>query len=540
MNKVVARVLAEIIGALRFKWHGMVLAWVVCVCGWIGITMIPNSYESKAVLYIDTATVLRPLLADLAVNTNVMSEVRMMTEVLLSRPQLERVVRDTDLDLRADTQEEMEELLSLVRSRIEVTGGAPQNVYDEQNLYTIKFTDSNPQMVYTVVQSLLDSFVEKSLGQNKEDTVGAQKFIEDQIEQYEKRLSEAEERLANFKKENVGLMPSEGQDYYQSLQIAIDERDKARAEFNRVQRRRDALQQQIDGEVPTFGLLASPDGGSGEGESGNEQLEVLEQELAGLLLKYTEKHPRVVDLTNRIEQIRIQEEQIAELNGGQPTYDLNTDLVSMNSLDLNPVYQSLKISIGEANAELSALGAQVSEAESKVAYLREMVDTIPEVEAQLARLNRDYEVNRAQHTALLQRLESARLSEDAEFRNDEIKFRIIEPPVVPLKPVGPNRPLFATVILIAGLGIGGVFAYSLSMINPVFNSIDDLRQSLQLPVLGAISSFQSNTAKRKSHRSMRRFKYAVAALLIIYISTMALWPATGLIKEVLYGTGMPT
>ena len=539
MHNLVSRVLAEVVGAMRFRWQGMLFAWVVCILGWAGISLIPNSYESKAVLYIDTATVLRPLLADLAVSTNVMSEVRMMTEVLLSRPQLERVVRDTDLDLRAHNRQEMDRLITQVRQRIQVTSASPQNAYNEHDLYTIKFTDKDPRTVHKVVQSLLDSFVEKSLGQNKADSAGAQRFIEEQIEEYEKRLAEAERKLADFKKKNVGLMPSEGQDYYQRLQVALDELNEARSEYASVSRRRDALQKQIEGETPTFGLLASPDNDSKRGEGGSDQIRVLERELASLLLKYTEKHPKVVDLRNRIEQIRNQEAQKAQANE-QPTYTLDTDLVTMNSLDLNPVYQSLRISMGEANAKLSELSEKVAAAEQRVAYLQRMVDTIPEIEAQLARLNRDYEVNRAQHTALLTKLESARLGEEAESRNEEIKFRVIEPPVVPLKPVGPNRYLLATVVLLAGFGLGGALSYGMNVLKPVFNSTFDLRQALQLPVLGSITVFRTEQQKLESRRRARRFALAAAALVALYGASMALWPASDAIKQALVDAGVLT
>lgn len=538
MNNIVAQVSTEVVGASRFKWHAMIFAWLVCIIGWIGVVIIPNTYESKAVLYIDTATVLRPLLADLAVNTDVMSEVRMMTEILLSRPQLQRVVRETDLDLRAKTDEALEDLLTSVRKRIQVFGSSARNSYNDQNLFTIRFEDKDPQTVYDVVQSLLDSFVDTSLGQNKADSVGAQDFIQGQIAQYEKRLAEAEQSLAEFKKANVGLMPSEGRDYYERLQIALDELDESQSEYNRVAKRRGALQKQIDGEEPTFGLLASPGGKTDQSAPGNERLDLLEEQLSTLLLRYTEKHPKVVDLNNRIEQIRQQQEQQVALAGSQPTYSLDTDLVNMNSLDLNPVYQSLKISIGEANAQLSELSEKISGAQSRVAYLREMVDTMPEVEAQLARLNRDYEVNKTQHTALMRRLESARLSEEAEFRNEEIKFRIIEPPVVPLKPIGPNRYLFATIVLLAGFGIGGAFAFLLNRIFPVFNSTNELRDSLQIPVLGSVSVYLSEKAKKEARRSRRRFSYAAIALIALYMTTLVLWPAVDIIKEALTSAGV--
>lgn len=538
MHDIVSKALAEALGIIRFRWQGLLTAWLVCVLGWVGITLIPNSYESKAVLYIDTATVLRPLLADLAVNTDVMSEVLMMTEVLMSRPQLERVVRETDLHLRAKTREEFEELLASVRQQIQVMGGAPMNSYSEQNLFTIRFVDKDPVVVHAVVRSLLDAFVGRSLGQNRADTADAQQFIEEQIFDYEDRLAEAEKRLADFKKKNVGLMPSEGRDYYQRLQVALDDLSQSQSEYNKIKRRRDALQDQIDGEEPTFGLLASPDSSIGSPAEGDAEIEALEEEMATLLSRYTEKHPRVVELSNRIQQLQRQRDQFAGLAAQQPAFTLDTDLVNMNSLDLNPVYQNLKIAIGEANAELSGVESQITDAKARVEYLREMVDTIPEVEAELSRLNRDYEVNRTQHTALLRRLESARLSEDAEFRNDEVKFRVIEPPYVPLKPIGPNRYLFATVVLIAGMGIGLSFSYLLSLINPVYTSIDGIREDLHLPVLGALSVFESVDERQQSRRGNRRFVMGAGGLIAMYFVVLAIWPMSDVLKNVLMNSGV--
>jgi protein tyrosine kinase modulator len=531
MNNIISRIVIEVLGARRFKWHGMVIAWLVCVTGWIGVALLPNNYESKAVLHVDTASVLRPLLADLAVNTNVMSEVRMMSEILRSRPQLERILRDTDLDLRADTPAELDDLLTSVRDRIRVSGGSPRNSYSERNIYTIKFVDRDPKMVHAVVQSLLDSFVETSLGQNKADSAGAQKFIEGQIAQYEQRLSEAEQDLAQFKRENVGLMPSEGQDYYQRLQSAMEELDRLRAEEVTILSRRRELQRQIDGEEPTFGLLTAPD--TRPSLSTGSGLEVYEQELATLLLKYTDKHPKVVELRNRIDQMRRRQVQSAAASQSGP--EIGTELTSMNILDRNPVYQSLKIAIGQSAAELSEVREQISSTRSRVENLRKMVDAVPEIEAKLARLNRDYEVNKAQYTALLRRLESARLSEQADSQTEDVKFRVIEPPVIPLKPTGPNRDLFATIVLLFGFGIGGGFAFLLNLLNPVFNGPDDVRQTLQLPVLGSIPAFQSEAQKAASKQRHHRFAYAAGGLVVMYIFALMFWPAADYVREIIQG-----
>ena len=460
----------------------------------------------------------------------------MMSEVLLSRPQLERVVRDTDLDLRAETPAEMEELLASVKERIQVSGAGPRNAFSEQNLYTIRFADRDPQIVYAVVQSLLDSFVESSLGQNKAESAGAQKFIQDQVATYERRLADAEQELAEFKRNNVGLMPSEGTDYYQRLQSELDELEELEEERSTILTRRRELQGQLDGETPSFGLLTPRDTAPPPQISGTSSgAEALESELASLLLKYTDKHPKVVDLKNRIEQIKTQQGQRLPTDSEPSGPTLGTQLNAADTLDRNPVYQNLKIAIGKASAELSEINEQVATARSRVTRLQSMVDKVPEVEAQLSQMNRDYEVNKAQHTALLRRLASARLSEQAESQTEDVQFRVIEPPVVPLQPTGPNRNLFASFVLAAGFGVGGALAFLLNLLNPVFNSANDVRQVLSLPVLGTIPAFKSEQEKAVSRRSIRRFAYAAAGLVVVYGVTILLWPMATYLKQAFSG-----
>ena len=116
--------------------------------------------------------------------------------------------------------------------------------------------------------------------------------------------------------------------------------------------------------------------------------------------------------------------------------------------------------------------------------LKEAVDTVPEVEAQLSRLNRDYAVTKDRHEALLKRREFLRLGEDASNSSNQLKVRIIDPPSVPLEPIGPNRYLFITVMLLGGLASGLGFAFLWHQLKPVFDTRQQLREFVNLPVLG--------------------------------------------------------
>ena len=166
-------------------------------------------------MYVDTDTVLKPLLSGLAVDSNVQNRVGMMSRVLLSRPNMERVARETDLYLRTRSAQAFTALVESLPARITLEGNSRENVY------TLRYSDAEPAMAQRVVQTLLDTFVEDTLGVKRADTDSAQSFLQEQIREYETRLRDAEDRLARFKKDNVGLMPGETGDYYTRLQTGL-------------------------------------------------------------------------------------------------------------------------------------------------------------------------------------------------------------------------------------------------------------------------------------------------------------------------------
>ncbi len=167
---------------------------------------------------------------------------------------------------------------------------------------------------------------------------------------------------------------------------------------------------------------------------------------------------------------------------------MGTEQALVRSLDTNPVYQNLRMSLSQADADMAELRGQISAQQGIVADLRSRVNAIPEIEAELSRLNRDYEVNKEQHDTLLQRLESARISQQADQNTDNVKFRIIQPPSVPAKPSGPNRPLLDSLVLLAALAAGVGIAVLLAQLHPTFSNRETLQRLSGVPVLGAISA----------------------------------------------------
>lgn len=499
-------------GVWRFRWIALATTWALAIGGWAAVAFMPNTFRSEARFYVDSETVLKPLLAGLAVGTDISSQVSSMARVILSTPNLQRVAQETELSLRSKTPEGETAMVESLKRRIRLEAGAG-------NLYTISFDDRDRRMSQKVVQSVLNAFVEGTLGIKREDTNQAQAFLSVQLKEYEQRLREAEDRLADFKRHNIGKMPGDAGDYYGKLQAAQNKAEETRAQLRIAESKKAELLRQLEGEEPTFGLGPDATGQSGAAATSTDsQISLYKSKLDALLVQYTEKHPEVLALRETI--ARLEQQRAAEAAkrhaSGQPASSAGATV-----LNINPVYQAMRVSLSQTELQLVEARNQLATDDGEVASLRSMVNTVPQVEAELVRLNRDYEVNKAQYQALLQRLDSARLSEQADASKESGRFRIVEPPVAADQPIAPNRPLLNTVILLFAIGAGLGLAVVLHQINPVFSTRKQLAAETDLPVLMSISSVPVIGAITPNDRKALLVGLS-GALVALYIAVLAL------------------
>src|SRR5262245_35807148 len=337
MYEVWAQVVEHLSGMWRFRWRALAVAWFVALAGWAWVYALPNIYSASARVHVDTESALRPLLRGLAVETNIQDQLAFMTRALLSRPQLEKVARETDLDLRAHTPKEMETIIEDLQAKIIISGEG------RSSIYTISYEDADRKLAQRVVQTLLDTFVETSLGDKRNDSSSAQRFLEDQIKDYEQRLNQAEDRLADFKKKHVGMMPDDGGDYYARLQKENDTLETLRADLRLAQDRRDQLAGQIDGEEAVFGIVQPASNGTTM--TIDTKIAEYEQQLADLRLRFTDKHPDIQTLEATIARLKKQREQeMASIEGAR---------AATPGLEMNPVYQKLRMALTEADLEVT-------------------------------------------------------------------------------------------------------------------------------------------------------------------------------------------
>lgn len=492
------------------RWIGVITAWIVGSVAAVVITRMPDQYEAVARIYVDTQSVLKPLMAGLTVQPNVDQQVMILSRTLISRPNIEKLVRMTDLDHGLKTTADRERLVDSLGERLKIAaaGGI--------NLYTLAFRDTNPQTAQRVVQSLTSMFVESSLGGKRKDTDAAKLFIEEQIKIYEKKLAEAENRLKEFKLRNMNLNISDGKDSFGRMGEASAMMSQARLALREAENSRDALKRQIEGEEPT--LL---DGFSG-GDSGlqtpsvpeiDNRITAMKQSLDTLLQRYTEQHPDVAGTRRVIRDLEEQKKQeLAARKAAAKPRSPGAIAPAAN----NPVYQQLKISLAEAEANVASLRTRVAEYDARYNRARTDMRMLPEIESEFVQLNRDYAVHKSNYDSLVGRRESATMSGELEANSGMAEFRLIDPPRVIPQPVAPNRLRLLSLALLGAIAAGAAASFAASQIRRRFFDAYSLENAMGIPVLGTVSLIESEPLRRKERRSLLAFIAATLALLGSY------------------------
>jgi polysaccharide chain length determinant protein (PEP-CTERM system associated) len=505
----------------RRRWYAAGVAWLVCVSGWAFVAMMPNTYTAKTRIYVDADSMLRPLLRGIAVDSNVLNEVDIMQRTLLSRPNLQKVARLADLDLGAKTLADQETVISDLQRKLKISSQG-------RSLFELSYEGTQPVTAKKVIQSLLDIFVDGNLGNPRRDMVQAQSFINEQIREYEKQLEQAERRLADFKAQNMGFLPGDN-NYSSKLESARNEAAKTQGELGEARKSRDELRKQV-ADVPktieTVNVgslgpdLGPPIGGGPATGDGVLRVPELEQKLKTLRLRFTDRHPDVIETKRLLELAKQEEEErAAKEAAGGPT---QPQPGSVKTTASNPVYEQLKLAQIQQEQLIATLESRLERNQGDVRRWEQLARSVPGVAAEMARLDRDYSVIKRNYDELLARREAARIGQDLETQTKSVQFRLIDPPEVPAKPTGPNRLLFVSAVFVVGLGAGCVFAFFISQLDSTMRHVEQVRTAFQLPILGGVSMIQSAWAMRRQRIEVASFGLACLSLLGAYLGLLSI------------------
>src|SRR5438445_3118523 len=187
-------------GTWHYRWIGMGVAWAICVVGWLGVALLPNQFQAVAMIYVDTDTMMAPLLRGLTVSTDPEQQVSVMLNTLLSRPNLEQVVHLTNPRAANLTAAEMAKQVEELQNNITI------KPLSTKNLFMLSYTDRNPDKGLNVSQTLLSIFVDSNIGNKRHDLEGAQSFLDTKVNEYETLVRQAEARRTKFKQDNLEVL----------------------------------------------------------------------------------------------------------------------------------------------------------------------------------------------------------------------------------------------------------------------------------------------------------------------------------------------
>ncbi len=498
----------------RRKWMTAFAAWAICIVGWTVVSMMPAKYESSARVYVDADGLLGPLLRGLAVEVDPAQQLDVLQRTLLSRPNLEQLIHMADLDARIKTPAEKDALIRGLPDAITIK---PQT----KNLFTISYQDSNPTQTRNVVQALLTIFAENTTGTTRAQMDNAQRFLTDQINQYEQQLRAAEQRRADFRGQHLDVLA--GQGAMRELDISRQRLTDAKSQLQDAIARRDALKAEL-GQIPQ-----TSGGGSGiqVAQAAGPiaiQLGEAQRQLADLRTKYTEAHPDVVALKSQIEDLtkRLSTDRSGGSSGGSSstttTYGANGSRVTVTT---SQVYEQIQVRLVEQASQVASLQRRLEDATADKARLEGLARTAPEIEAAAQDLDRNYDVLKKNYDELLTRREATNLSQAADTKADKIQFRVVDAPQVPLNPIAPNRPVLFSAVLVAGVLGGLLIPIMLAQIDRSFSTLQRLR-GLGLPIVGGVSYVAMFRSRAQTTLETAGFGATAFALLMLYAVLIAM------------------
>ena len=494
----------------RHRWLAVGTAWLVCTAGWIGAAFIPTKYESTARVYLNADPLLTPLLRGLAADTDPSRHLDFMQRTLLSQPNLEQLIRLTDLDIGIRTPGEKEALFKRLATDIEVR---PITL----NLLTLSYRDSDPVLAKNIVQSLLTIFAERMAGSSRAEMDSAQRFLEGEIATYRDQLRAAEKRRAELAEKYPDIVQNKtpdapaGDDNGNRLDQVRAVVVRAKLEMADAVTKRDALQKEAASVPPMLSVDRGPQVvvTGGRLTPIEERLQEIRRNLDGLLLKYTENHPDVKAARQAIAQLQAEAGKTSGGAGGPAATAANKGQIP------NGVYEQIKVKLVDAEAVVAALQRRVTEAESEQEKIEKIAQSAPGVLVQAQDLNRDYGVLKKNYEELVARREATQIANAADTKTEKIQFRIVDPPQVPIVPAAPNRPLLVTIVLVFGIGAGLAVPLLLTQLDRSFATLGQLR-NLGIPILGSVSRLSLGATQRRAALQMVGVTASALVLVAVY------------------------
>ncbi|NCP15346.1 MAG: chain-length determining protein [Sphingomonadales bacterium] len=497
MSEIFDELRAALWSVWHRRWIAIAVAWGVCMLGWLVVSMIPNSYESKARVYVDVQDVLSK---QLGIAGDGKEEIMRVRQTLSSAKNLEKVVTSTRLGEGITERGALDTMIGELEKKVKVTS-------EQDNLFEITavigrgdLTDAeNAVLARDVVQKLLDILREEHVIGNRTGISTAIGDLDRQLDERKLELEQAEQRRLTFEAQYPDLVGG-SESLSSKVQQARTELRNVDADLAAADSGLAAISAQLASTPRT--LSGGPQATGPRAALQQAQTQLAELRSRGL----TDSHPDVVSTNRQVAILAKQAAAAGDDASGTP----------------NPAYASLIAIKSERQASVEALQARRAALQSNFAALMASQATEPTVAAEANRISRDYDVLSQNYEKLLQDREQLRTRGQVEDKASQFRFDIIQQPGVPQNPAAPNRPLLLFGVLIVGLGAGVAVAYALAQLKSSFATPQKLERAFDLPVIGSISLTVSQAARVIERRRLKQFAGACGGLGLMFVILVAI------------------
>lgn len=472
----------------RRRWFALAIAWAICIAGWLVVSLIPNKYESRARVLVRTQSLL-PGQVGITENDTQRSIDR-VRQTLVSRENLIKVVRETDIARQATSQADVVGLAGSLAQSIKIVA-QPDNLFEISAETSVGgLSDAqNAQLAHDVVAKLIDLFIEGNAADDRAEALRSMKFLDEEMLRREKGLRDAEAKRIDFEQKYLAGIPGAG---------SIEQRaDAIRTELNALEPNLSAAQSSLAAAnaqaAATPAMIAMP----GVPNVGNPRAAQLEAQLADAQARgWTEQHPDVMAIRAQLARVRGAGGGGGVSVGGTP----------------NPAYMAMRSMQAERQATASSLAARKGELQANLNRLINIQVNEPDLAARQARLAQDYEVQKNQYDKLAQDREDVRLRADVANRGNMMQVRLIDPPSRPSLPSSPNRPVLLFAVLLAGVVCGAGAAWAQGQIRTSYSTADRLARATGMAVLGSIPEMLTEAQDAVRKQRQRWFAGAAGGL----------------------------
>src|SRR6266436_1424299 len=411
------------------------------VLGLLAAVVLPKKYTSETLVLIEQPAVpveyVKPVVTE-ELNHRLGS----MQEQILSRTRLEPIIEKFGLYPEDRGQLHIEDLVERLRKSVLVKAVEPMAGTQNRNLpgFYVNVTLGSALQAQQICSDITSMFLEENAREREKRASQTTSFLSEQLEEAKVKLDEQDAKLAQF---NLSLLTGA------NAQLEANTQDMSRAQQEKALNESLLSQQEATWKMTHTGHNT---------ETNEQQLTALQDQLAGLLARYTPQHPDVVKLKNQIEQLKSHMAAAPKTDASESS---NTKVEANES----PQMQQLRAKLRQDEIHVADLAKRKAQIQDQILELQRRVQASPVVEQQLNEITRSHQTALDFYNDLLKKREQSAMATDLEHQQESEQFRVLDPPSLPNKPSFPKKTYFAGGGLGTGLMLGLGIMYLIAFID---------------------------------------------------------------------------